>query len=294
LELATVLSRAKTAGGAGVSELLTARDAIARIPGWDPKNVAIEEMHGGLSNRTFKVTQSGTAFVLRLDATHTGAFPLDRGLEAVINRNAATAGLAPQVVFADPGAGILLSEYLHGKIWSRQAFDDSGNLDALGELLRRVHELPLCGIRLDVKAVARHYAGKLQSVPELYGIAQHCEEIIASMPVSGQACCCHNDVIAQNIIATPQLKLLDWEYACDNDPLFDLASVVAYHDLQKALAIALLDAYAGGADGELRERLDDQVRIYDAIHWLWLANRQMLSHDHGLSVRLGELQRRIS
>ena len=272
---------------------MTARDAVARIPGWDPKKVAVEELHGGLSNRTFKVTQRGIACVLRLDATHTGAFPLDRRLEAAINRNAATAGLAPQVVFADPDAGILLSEYLHGKIWSRLSFDDHRNLEILGELLRRVHALPLCGVRLDVNAVAGHYAGKLRSAPGLNAFAQRCEKIIAGMPVSGPVSCCHNDVIAQNIIATPQLKLLDWEYACDNDPLFDLASVVAYHDLEKALATALLDAYAGGADGELRERLNDQIRIYDAIHWLWLARRQVLSHDRGLSARLEELQRRI-
>ncbi len=277
-----------------MSELLTARDAIARIPGWDPNNVSIEELHGGLSNRTFKVTHRDTDFVLRLDATHTGAFLLDRRLEVSIARNAATAGLAPQVVFADPGAGILLSEYLHGKIWSRQSFDDHRNLDALAELLQRVHALPLCGVRLDVKAVAGFYAGKLQSAPGPYAFAQRCEAIIAGIPVSGRVCCCHNDVIAQNIFATPKLKLLDWEYACDNDPLFDLASVVAYHDLDQALADALLDAYSGGADGELRERLSEQIRIYDAIHWLWLANRQILSHDRGLSKRLGDLQRRIA
>lgn len=277
-----------------MSELLAARDAIARIPGWDPNNVALEELHGGLSNRTFKVTQRGTVFVLRLDATHTGAFLLDRRLEASIGRNAAIAGLAPQVVFADPAAGILLSEYLHGKIWSRQSFDDAGNLEALAELLRRVHALPLCGVLLNVKAVASFYAGKLPSAQGSYAFARRCEEIIAAMPVNGRVCCCHNDVIAQNIIATPKLKLLDWEYACDNDPLFDLASVVGYHDLDEALAGALLDAYSGGADGELRDRLVEQVRIYDAIHWLWLANRQLLSHDRGLSARLEELQRRLS
>ncbi len=277
-----------------MSELLTARDAIARIPGWDPNNVAIEELHGGFSNRTFKVTQHGTAFVLRLDATHTGAFKLDRRLEAAIARSAAKAGLAPQVVFADPAAGILLSEYLHGNIWSRQSFDDYANLDALGALLRRVHALPLCGARLDVTAVARHYAIQLPSASEPYTFARRCEEIIAGMSVSGRVCCCHNDVIAQNIIGTPQLKLLDWEYACDNDPLFDLASVVGYHDLNAALADALLNAYAGGANGELRERLRKQVRVYDAIHWLWLANRQLLSHDSRLTARLEELQRRLT
>ncbi|MCI0517747.1 MAG: phosphotransferase family protein [Woeseiaceae bacterium] len=277
-----------------MSGQLTVREAIDRIPGWDRHDVLVEELHGGLTNRTFRATRQGTAFVLRLDAAHTGTFLLDRRLEALINSNAADAGLAPRVIFADPAAGILVSEYLHGTLWSRQSLDDHGNLVALGELLRRVHDLPLSGTRLDRHAVARHYARKLGSSAGPYAFARRCEEIIAGVPPSGDVCCCHNDVIAQNIIAVPQLRLLDWEYACDNDPLFDLASLIGFHDLGKAPAGVLLDAYSGGADGELREYLEMQLRIYDAIHWLWLANRQLLSHDRGLSTRLEELQRRIA
>lgn len=277
-----------------MSGQLTVGEAIDRIPGWDRHDVLVEELHGGLTNRTFRVTRQGTAFVLRLDAPHTGAFLLDRGLEALINGNAADAGLAPKVIFSDPAAGILVSEYLHGTLWSRQSLDDHGNLDALGELLRGVHDLPLSGTRLDVLAAARHYARKLVSERGPYAFARRCEEIIAGLPPGSEIRCCHNDVIAQNIIAVPQLRLLDWEYACDNDPLFDLASLIGFHDLGKAPAGALLDAYAGGTDGELRERLEVQLRIYGAIHWLWLANRQALSHDRGLSARLEELQRRIA
>lgn len=276
-----------------MSRQLTAQEAIDRIPGWDRRTVQIEELHGGLTNRTFRVTRKGTAYVLRLDAAHTNAFLLDRQLEARINRNAADAGLAPQLVHADPAAGIFLSEYLHGATWSRASLDDSANLGALAELLRRVHELPLSGTRLDVAAVAAHYARQLGSARGPYAFARDCAAIVAETRTDGEIRCCHNDVIAQNIIATPSLKLLDWEYACDNDPLFDLASLIGFHDLGREEARALLSAYAGGAEGELRERLTVQLRIYDAIQWLWLANRQSLTHDSGLSARLEELRRRI-
>ena len=276
-----------------MSELLTARDAIARIPGWDPGQVRIETLYGGLTNRIFRVTRGRKAFVLRLDAAHTQSFNLDRRIETAIMRAAAAAGLAPAIVHADAAAGIMLSEYLHGKVWSLPDLYDTANLDAVGDLLRRVHALPLSGVRLDTQAVAHRYTTSLQDSPDLQSVALRCQAVIADLPATTKFCCCHNDVIAENIIATPQLKLLDWEYACDNHPLFDLASLVGFHQLGPVKAGALLDAYAGGADGELRERLAQQVRVYDAIHWLWLANRQLLSHDRRQAAKLQELQQRL-
>jgi thiamine kinase-like enzyme len=114
------------------------------------------------------------------------------------------------------------------------------------------------------------------------------------VPPSDAVAVCHNDVVAQNIISTPALKLLDWEYACDNDPLFDLASLVGYHNLDERLALALLDSSAGGADAALRDRLAAQVRLYDAIQWLWLANRHRLSPNAQQAARLEVLQQRIA
>ena len=71
--------------------------------------------------------------------------------------------------------------------------------------------------------------------------------------------------------------LLDWEYACDNDPLFDLASLIGYHNLSDKKAHDLLSAYAGGPDPAMADLLEEQVRLYDAIQWLWLANRHMIT-----------------
>ena len=90
-----------------------------------------------------------------------------------------------------------------------------------------------------------------------------------------------------------KLNLIDWEYACDNDPLFDLASAIGFHNLDERRQQVFLDAYAGGADSELRERLARQLRIYDAIQWLWLANRQLASPRSEQARRLEELQQRI-
>ena len=87
--------------------------------------------------------------------------------------------------------------------------------------------------------------------------------------------------------------LIDWEYAGDNDPLFDLASVIGYHDFDHQRQLHLLSAYAGAVTAELQEQLADQLRLYDAIQWLWLATRHRAAPNPKQAVRLEELQQRI-
>ena len=115
------------------------------------------------------------------------------------------------------------------------------------------------------------------------------EDSDAEVEISEQ----HNDIIAENIVVQDRLMLLDWEYACDNHPLFDLASVIGFHDLGAKQTDTLLSAYAGGADAILREHLDDQIRLYDSVQWLWLAARNSVTPNSRLTKRMEQLQQRI-
>ncbi len=276
-----------------VRSTISPAEALSRIPGWNGKAATWRELKGGLTNRTYLVECADESFVLRLDAAHTSAVIPDRIGEIEIQKQAAAAGLAPELIFADADSGILLSRYVPGRSWDASDLDDNRNLEALADLLRRVHDLPASGILFDPNSVAKRYAGNLKTNHGLHAFALRCEEIIADSPMSGKSRCCHNDVVAANIIGDPALKLLDWEYACDNDPMFDLASLIGFHNLEDDRQSVLLNAYAGGNDFVLKERLDVQVRLYDAIQWLWLANRQVLTPTSAQAARLEELQQRL-
>jgi thiamine kinase len=276
-----------------MSSTMTPAEALSSIPGWDANAVRCTEIKGGLTNRTYLVERGTETFVLRLNAAHTSVFNLDRISEIGILKRAVAAGLAPELVFADVATGILLCRYIPGRSWGVSELDDDRNLEALADLLRRVHELPLSGIRFDPNAVAARYARTLEARPGLHAFASHCQRLIADIMSDGEFRCCHNDVVAANVIADPDLKLLDWEYACDNDPMFDLASLIGFHNLERDRQSVLLSAYAGGSDAEWTERLEIQVRLYDAVQWLWLANRQLITRSSAQAARLEELQQRI-
>jgi thiamine kinase-like enzyme len=80
-------------------------------------------------------------------------------------------------------------------------------------------------------------------------------------------------MVAANIIYSPEVRFLDWEYACDNDPFFDIATVVAHHGLAPDRAEYLLNAYFDGDGDRWSDQLARQTKFYDALYWLWAAAR---------------------
>lgn len=267
--------------------------AVAMVPGWDPAAVTIEELPGGLTNRTYRVRHEDQSFVLRLHTLATGAVFVDRSCEPAILAAAARAGIGPEVVFADTGAGVLVTRYLPGRAWNDADVRSPAGLEKLAGLLQDAHALPPCGRRADLPAAAASYREVLAGREALHAFADCCVDIVDAAATGEQTVCCHNDVVAANVVEDDRLRLIDWEYACDNDALFDLASVIGFHDLDGRLSARLLQAYAGGIGGELRGRLAEQVRLYDAIQWLWLAARQCLAPEPRQMSRLEALQQRI-
>lgn len=251
------------------------------------------ELAGGLTNRIYRVEREDQKCILRLDANHTYLYDFDRRLELSILEQAADRDLAPEAIFSDVDAGILLSTFIPGRTWEVSDLDDTTNLEALSALLHEVHALPACGSVFDASRVARRYVENLTSHDDLQDFGVRCQEIIDDIEKSGVTCCCHNDLIVENVISGSRLMLLDWEYACDNDPLFDLATLISYHDLSDKKAQDLLSAYAGSTNPAMKELLDEQVRLYDAIQWLWLANRHMITRTSEQAARLDKLQQRI-
>lgn len=242
---------------------------LQRLPGWE--DAACELLQGGLSNRGWLLHKDNRRAVLKIDE-HPREAPLNtREQEAIVQAAAADAGIANAVLFE--GDGLFLTAYADGEVWSAASFEQDRNLELLATALRRVHALPLTGRKFDAMCAAQTYASVIGFEEDLVA---HCVAIVDAVNAAGlpgELCLCHNDLVAENILATPEIRFLDWEYACDNDPLFDLATVVEHHELDERQAAQLLDAYFDGADDAHFVALRQQQRLYRALLWLWLAAR---------------------
>ena len=276
-----------------MTSLITVSQALELVPAFDPNEATVDPLEGGLTNCTYRVLQGGGVFVLRLDSSYSDIIQSNRLNELVILGEAAKAGLAPEVIFSDREFGILVTEYLPGRIWVETDLGDSQNIEKLADLLRSVHGLPICGYQHDMTEIAVRYRKPLKRFSDLDTFAVKCIDIIRSIRSVNMITCCHCDVVASNLVEGNRLQLLDWEFAADCDPFFDLASVIGFHKLDNKQTNTLLSAYTGSGDGASKEKLEQQLRVYKAIYWLWLANRYTLSLEDSLTGHLKELQQSV-
>jgi len=191
-----------------------------------------------------------------------------RFAEADIQSTVAQAGLAPRVLFVDET--VYLTEYIEGTVWEPQCLDKAGNLELIAATLKRLHALPLTGRSFDAMVAARHYVENIKNPDS--DLIERCNRIIESMRLPHKLCCCHNDLVAGNMITAPDLLFIDWEYACDNDPLFDLATIVEHHELSELQITRFLDAYFDADGQHWRAHLARQQKLYLALLWLWMAS----------------------
>lgn len=269
-------------------------EALLLIPGWASASYSWEAMSRGLTNRSFLVERQGKKYVLRLDAPHTELFDLDRATELKVHQQAALAKLAPRIIYADPAQGVQLNEYVPGAVLTMADLASAEVLESIAATLRDVHALECCGKSFSALNAAETYISAVGLKGPWLNTARQCRAIIERNRGGGDLVCSHNDPVVDNFVAAGRLVLLDWEYACDNDAYFDLAVVVAHHDLDRQQAETLLSAYSGGVTAERRQRLDAQVQTYDALHWLWLAARNVATSNAAMFDVMQRLAARIA
>jgi thiamine kinase-like enzyme len=250
-----------------VSTPTTPDEVLATISGW--QGATYRRLPGGLTNDTLLVEKGGRCAVMKIDPSPRKPPYNSRTAEAEIQNRAASIGRANKVLHVSET--VLLSEWADGEVWTRATFDDDDRLVRLAQALCEVHALPLTGRRFDAAAAARQYFTSAARVDA--ELAKHQLDIVESTPLPTVLRCCHNDLVAGNILGTRGVRFLDWEYACDNDPLFDLAIVVAHHGLSYRQADVLLDAYFDGDGDHWRDALTEQMNLYDALNGLWATAR---------------------
>jgi len=242
--------------------------ALKELPGWEAADV--KRLKGGLTNTAYLLEAGERRAVLKIDTAVREIGLNERGDEARIQTLAASAGLAPKVLHASQS--LYLSEYVEGTVWTRSDLQQTDNLVELAVALKTLHGLPLTGRLFDPVAAAESYFDRLADADPAN--AQRCMRTIREMPAPAHLCCCHNDLIAENVVYAGGVRFIDWEYACDNDPFFDLATIVAQHRLSTTQAGILLDAYFDGEGADWREQLARQEGLYESLAWLWRESRR--------------------
>jgi thiamine kinase-like enzyme len=221
----------------------------AALPLWsDP--VEPTELHGGMTNVNFVVEDAGRKYVVRTGGD-IDVHGIVRKNEVAASRAAYAAGVAPEVVHAEPG--VLVLAFIEGRTYTAEDIREPKNLGKIVNLIRRTHrEIPKFlrgpGVLFWVFHVIRDYCHTLSEssstdmarLKRLMDQAQQMEKAVGPI----QLVFGHNDLLAANIIDDGRrLWLVDWEYAGFNSPLFDLGGIASNSDLPSAMREQLLEAY---------------------------------------------------
>jgi thiamine kinase-like enzyme len=214
---------------------------------WPGRQVTIEPLGGGITNRNFKVETDGHSFVLRIGGRDTELLGIDRSAEHAASSVAAELGLGPEVVAYVEPEGYLVTRYIEGEV-------GKVDVERVGAALRRLHDGPTFPGRFDSFRVVEAYRATAHEhgvgVPSAYERAKEIANEIERRRAGAPLRPCHNDLLNANFIDDGvSLWLVDWEYAGMGDPFFDLGNFAVNHELADESELALLSAY-GSDDGD--------------------------------------------
>jgi len=230
-------------------------DVIARVPGMAGERWTATQLPGGLTNRNFHVvTSGGRQVVVRLSSPQTALLAIDRDAEFRNSTSAATAGVAPAVVLYAPELGALVIDWIDGDTFTERDLDDSATLRLVAATCRRLHAGPRFAGDFDMFDLQQRYLdlvlGRGYRVPPSYlELTPQVAMIREAMAVQRtHTVPCHNDLLAANIMRSgDRLFFIDYEYAGNGDPCFELGNIASESHLSDERLAELVEAYYGEA-----------------------------------------------
>lgn len=210
------------------------------MPAWRAERIGpTTYLDGGYANDNYRFEYGGERFVIRI--VREPATPRDAEMRYLQLR------IAPDVVAMDRGRGDLITRWIEGTLLAEISAEPS----AMAMYLRELHSAVPRGIRrYDAVEVVRDY---LRDAPASAVAALALRRLEWSI---AETAGCHNDLNPWNVIRSgASWRTLDWEFAGDNDPLFDLVGLgygMAYRD----------DAFDALVAGYYRDRPTDK-RLVD-------------------------------
>jgi thiamine kinase-like enzyme len=226
-----------------------ARAALAAIPMLAGYEGPLERL-GGLTNLVFRAGD----LCLRIPGKGTEEY-INRANEAVAAREAAKAGVSPDVLHVDAKTGVMVTRFIAGaETMSPEKFKVRlGSPARAGEAFRKLHRSgAVFPFRFELFAMIDDYLKVLSTkdvaLPDGYhDVVREAEVVRAALAAHAiPLAACHCDPLCENFLDTgDRMWIVDWEYSGMNDPLWDLGDLSVEGKFDAAQDEELMRAYFG-------------------------------------------------
>jgi thiamine kinase-like enzyme len=257
-----------------MSDVELARSALSRIPALAGRDGAVIRL-GGLTNLVFRVGD----LCLRIPGKGTEEY-IDRANEAVAAREAARAGVSPEVIHFEDATGVMATRFLDGVVtMSPEGFKTRAGAPArAGRAFRRLHDS--CAVfpfRFELFAMIDDYLGILSTkdvaLPDGYhDVVREAETVRAALSARPLPLApCHCDPLCENFLDTGErMWIVDWEYSGMNDPMWDLGDLSVEGRFDPDQEEELIRGYFGGPPSAAeRGRIVVYKAMCDLLWTLW-------------------------
>ncbi|GLQ80165.1 choline/ethanolamine kinase [Mesorhizobium huakuii] len=243
-----------------------ARAKLAAIPMLAGYTGPLERL-GGLTNLVFRAGD----LCLRIPGKGTEEY-INRANEAMAAREAAKAGVSPEVLHADADTGVMVTRFIAGAVtMSPEKFRERpGSPARAGEAFRKLHASgAVFPFRFELFSMIDDYLKVLSTKNVALPAGYHdvvreagsVRSALAAHPLPLVAC--HCDPLCENFLDTGErMWIVDWEYSGMNDPLWDLGDLSVEGRFDAGQDEELMRAYFGG---EARPAERGRIVIYKAM-----------------------------
>ena len=206
-----------------------------------------EELSGGLTNTVIKVSTPNKIYVARISRPELGVLDINRNHEYETAKIAADLGIGPQVRGYYPEKSTLVIDFIDGQTFGNQEL--KAYLSEIVQQCKTFNAGPLLPTDFNVFTVFRKYLdlARLNRFELPQGFEEH---LVAFSQIANKfkenpvaLVACHNDLLAANFIKSDdRIWIVDYEYAGNNDPAFELGNMwiearLAVEDLKNIIEL---------------------------------------------------------
>lgn len=260
---------------------------ICRVFDASPRDIThITVLKKGMTNRSFLFTCGGKQYIMRIPGEGTDRL-IDRRQEAAVYGAIRDLSLCDDVYYIDPANGYKITAFLeNARVCDPENPNDVRRCMAF---LRKFHERRLhVGHSFDIFGQIEFYEQLWKGNPSVYADYRRTKEQILSLRPyveahAGEKVLTHIDAVPDNFLLTgDDIRLIDWEYAGEQDPHVDIAMFAIYALYDRAQIDALIDAYfPEGCPGETRLKIYCYVAACGLLWSNWCEYKRQLGVEFG-------------
>ncbi|MBP2548563.1 thiamine kinase-like enzyme [Neorhizobium galegae] len=250
--------------------------AIVKVEAWSGRRLRYRPVSGGISNTNFRIDVEGHErdYFLKIPGRGTEMF-IDRKAAAVASKQAEAIGVGPRTFDYLSHLDIEIAEFIEGRRPStHRDFADPDIRNAAVRLYRQFHEAPALPLTKTVFDMIEEHFAQVRELdgywpPDHAWLYRSYRQARAALEASGlDLVPCFNDPMPGNFLIgdDKSIKLIDFEYASNNERLYDLAIWSGEMFFSEEIDRTIIEEYFGHYDASRHARFIVHKALAD-IKW---------------------------